>query len=45
MTGVEDVKPGSLKAWMAFTRPKTWGVAVGSRHCRAKPRPVRNGQI
>ena len=28
MTGVEDVKPGSLKAWMAFTRPKTWGVAV-----------------
>ena len=24
MTGVEDVKPGSLKAWMAFTRPKTW---------------------
>jgi len=21
MTGVEDVKPGSLKAWMAFTRP------------------------
>ena len=28
MTGVEDVKPGSLKAWMAFTRPKTWGVAA-----------------
>ena len=28
MTGVEDVKPGSLKAWMAFTRPEAWGVAV-----------------
>ena len=43
MTGVEDVKPGSLKAWMAFTRPKTWGVAVAP--VIAKPRPVRNGQI
>ena len=24
----DDIRPGSLKAWAAFTRPKTWGVAV-----------------
>lgn len=28
MLNTEAVKPGSVKAWMAFTRPKTWGVAV-----------------
>lgn len=24
----DSIKPGSLQAWLAFTRPKTWGVAV-----------------
>jgi 1,4-dihydroxy-2-naphthoate octaprenyltransferase len=24
----EEVRPGSLRAWLAFTRPKTFGVAV-----------------
>ena len=24
----KDIRPGSFKAWAAFTRPKTWGVAV-----------------
>lgn len=23
-----DIRPGSFQAWAAFTRPKTWGVAV-----------------
>ena len=24
----DPIKPGSLRAWIAFTRPKTWGVAI-----------------
>lgn len=28
MRNTEAVEPGSVKAWMAFTRPKTWGVAI-----------------
>lgn len=24
----DSIKPGSLQAWLAFTRPKTWGIAV-----------------
>ena len=28
MRNTGTVKPGSVQAWMAFTRPKTWGVAV-----------------
>ncbi len=28
MMSADAVQPGSVKAWLAFTRPKTWGVAV-----------------